>query len=519
MPAISITMDFPFLPDHNDLIKVRYDKIDAMRNEGRLPYPNQFDQKHLAADLLANQESLMESGETATVMGRVGPVRRFGKAAFFHVTDRSGKIQVFINKKALPEDDFSVYKNFLDGGDIVGVSGTLFQTKTGETTIEAASFQLLTKAARPLPEKWHGFKDVELRYRQRYVDLIANPDVAEIFRSRSKIVSAMRRFLDSEDFMEVETPMMHPVYGGAAARPFITHHNTLDMELYMRIAPELYLKRLVVGGLTRVYEINRNFRNEGVSTQHNPEFTMLELYSGGWNADDMMNFVEQIIRETARGALGKTTVNAGGAEGQEVDLEQPFPRIPMTKAVSDHFGAEITWDTTLDEIRGKIGSAELPETVKTAEQAIVFLFEEFCEDALVRPTYITEFPKSISPLAKCKEDRPDVADRFELYVNGMELANGFSELNDPVDQYERFRDQVLAKEAGDDEAMSVIDEDYVRALEHGLPPTAGLGIGIDRLVMWFTNSASIRDVILFPLLKPHAVTAADAPGEEVHESS
>lgn len=507
--------DFPFLPDHNDLIANRYDKAARLRESGHNPYVAQFEAPHRSAQLLANSEALIESGESVAVLGRVMTIRSFGKAAFFHLQDAAGRIQVYVKKGVVAEEDFEVYKEFVDNGDIVGVTGRLFVTKTGEVTIEAATLKLCTKSVRQLPEKWHGFKDVELRYRQRYVDLIANPEVAQTFRTRSKAISSMRRFLDDCGFMEVETPMMQPLYGGASARPFQTHHNALDMPLYMRIAPELYLKRLVVGGLDRVYEINRNFRNEGVSTQHNPEFTMLELYAGGWNARDMMDFVEQIIRETVRPSTGEATLTI---RDQVVDLNEPFPRIKYVDAVRQFLGFEVDWGMPLEEVRRRAGSYHIDKEITNSDDAIIFLFEEYCEKELVRPTYIVEFPKSISPLAKSIEGRPEVADRFELYANGMEIANGYSELNDPREQHQRFREQVDRRKAGDAEAVGEIDEDYVRALEYGMMPTAGLGIGIDRLVMLITGSPSIRDVILFPLLKPLAqgapVSIEQAAAEE-----
>ncbi len=502
---------FPFLPDHNDLIQTRYEKVNALREAGINPYPARFDAKDVAEDIIKRGDELLESEEQVTVMGRVLVIRSFGKAAFFHVQDRSGKIQVYVKKGVTTDSGFEVYKKFLDGGDLVGVTGKLFKTKTGELTIEAADLVLCSKAVRQLPEKWHGMKDVELRYRQRYVDLIANPEVAEVFRSRSKIVSAMRRFLDDSGFMEVETPMMQAIYGGASARPFETYHNTLEMPLYMRIAPELFLKRLVVGGLDRIYEINRNFRNEGISTQHNPEFTMLELYAGGWNCSLMIDFVEEILRETTKLAFGTTKITVG--EDEEIDLADPMPRLKMLDCVCEKVGAELDWKMTRDEVASKVDH-HIPEEITAGDEAIVHLFEELCEDDLVRPTFIIEFPKSVSPLSKSVEGRPEVADRFELYANRMEMANGYSELNDPREQYERFADQVKRHGGGDLEAAAEVDEDYVRALEYGMVPTAGLGIGIDRLVMMLTRSASIRDVIPFPLMRTVKKTEATVEAEE-----
>jgi lysyl-tRNA synthetase class 2 len=505
--------EYPFLPDHNDLIRQRYDKVVALREAGIDPYPSTFVATHLSEDLLAKADALEASAETVTALGRVITIRSFGKAAFFHLRDRSGQIQVYIRKGTVADADHDLFKNFVDNGDLVGVTGRIFRTKTGEISIEAATLKLCTKAVRQLPEKWHGFKDVELRYRQRYVDLIANPEVADVFRKRSKILSSMRRFLDDSGFMEVETPMMQPLYGGASARPFSTHHNALDMPLFLRIAPELYLKRLVVGGLDRVYEINRNFRNEGVSTQHNPEFTMLELYAGGWNASLMMDFVEAIFRETAIGGLGKSVFTV---QGQEVDLNERMPRVRYVDAVSKKIGHEVNWETPVADIRrlseNLIG---IPTDIATSDAAIIFLFEELCEKDFIRPTFICEFPKSVSPLSKSLVGQAEVADRFELYANGMELANGYSELNDPREQFERFKEQVDRRKGGDLEAVGQIDEDYVRALEYGMVPTAGLGIGIDRMTMLLTGAASIRDVILFPLMKPRA----EADGHDAAETS
>ncbi len=505
------TPNFPFLPDHNDLIANRYQKAEALRAAGINPYPADYDVDHLAAEVLAKKDELIASGAQVSVLGRAFTIRAFGKAAFFHLRDRSGQIQVYLKQGVLSDGDFKLYKEFLDAGDLVGVKGRVFTTKTGETTIEAATFSILTKSVRQLPEKWQGLTDVEIRYRQRYLDMIANPDVVEVFRSRSRIVSAMRRFLDASGFMEVETPMMQPLYGGANARPFMTHHNALDMPLYMRIAPELYLKRLVVGGLHRVYEINRNFRNEGISTRHNPEFTMLELYAAGWNARNMMSFVEEIVRESARGGMGRTEFTISG---EQVDFAKPFARVRMTDVVRNVLGFDIDWDLPFEEARRRVGTLGIPSTVQTTDALVIFLFEEHCEKTLVQPTFIIEFPKSVSPLAKSVEGRAEVADRFELYANGVEIANGYSELNDPREQYQRFEEQLQRRERGDLEAVGQIDEDYVRALEYGMPPTAGLGIGIDRLVMLMTGAQSIRDVILFPLMRPMAAEQVAAQEDD-----
>jgi len=510
------TPEFPFLEDHAEVQRVRYEKVAAMRENNQNPYPAQFQAKDLAADVLTREDELIDQADkSVTLMGRVINVRLFGKAAFFHILDRTGKIQAYISKKEISEDEFTTFKKYMDNGDIVGITGMLFKTKTGETTVMVSEFHLLTKSTRPLPEKWGGLKDVEIRYRQRYADLIMNEEVMKTFQTRSKMIGAMRSWLNEQDFLEVETPMMQALYGGASARPFITHHNTLDMDLYMRIAPELYLKRLVVGGMHRVYEINRNFRNEGISVQHNPEFTMLELYAAGWDCTDMMDFVELIIGETIRLATGTSVVTIGD---KEVDLgKRPWPRLSIIDALNKYCNVEMNWDMDLAAVKSAAGDLHIPDEIKTGLDAIIHLFEENVEEHLIEPTYITEFPKAVSPLAKAKDDDPNVTDRFELYINKMELANGFSELNDPAEQYARFAEQVERKKAGDPEAVGLIDEDYVRALEYGLPPTAGLGIGIDRLVMIATNSASIRDVILFPLMKPKKEVSEEESESEASE--
>lgn len=513
--AVPTMPDFPFLPDHNRLIEERYQKVDALRAAGIDPYPVEVPSGDLAADVLARSEELIASQHHVTLLGRVMNIRAFGKAAFFPLRDRSGSVQVYVKKDETSEEGFRIYKEFLDGGDIVSVRGPVFITKTGEVTVLAKELVLASKAVRQLPEKWHGLSDVEARYRMRYVDLIANPEVAEVFRKRSRIISSLRRQLDDLGFMEVETPMLQTQYGGAAARPFSTHHNALDIELFMRIAPELYLKRLVVGGLDRVYEINRNFRNEGISTKHNPEFTMLELYAGGWHARDMMDFCERVIRDTAIAVTGSAVVV--NAAGVEVDFGKPFERVSILAAVERTMGAKLDWKMSLAEVKGACPGVGFPNECQEGADAIMFLVDEFVEQTLVQPTFLIEFPKSISPLSKSIPGRPEVADRFELYMNTMEHANGFSELNDPGEQYARFAAQAERRKLGDEEAVGRIDEDYVRALEHGMCPTAGIGIGIDRLVMSMTASSSIRDVILFPLMKP-ITEQEEAPSENQTQS-
>ncbi|MGF1572579.1 MAG: lysine--tRNA ligase [Sumerlaeia bacterium] len=492
---------FPFLSDHNDFQRVRYEKADELRAKGINPYPAFFNPSHLSTDILLNPDDFVgKADEVVTLMGRVMTIRRFGKGGFFHLQDRRGQIQIYISMKDISEESFEVYKSQLDIGDIVGITGTVFLTKTGEVTVQASEFKMLTKTTRPLPEKWHGLTDIEARYRQRYTDLIMNRDVLDTFRKRSNIIGSMRSFLNEQDFLEVETPMMQPLYGGANARPFTTHLNALDMDLYLRIAPELYLKRLVVGGMHRVYEINRNFRNEGISVHHNPEFTMLELYCAGWNCSLMMNFVEELMSETLRLATGSTEIQLGE---QTFDLaKRPWARISILGALEKYCNLSLDWSMDLPTVKSIATEFGIPGTITTGLDAIIYLFEENCEQYLIEPTFITEFPKAISPLAKGMDDNPEITDRFELYIKKMELANGFSELNDPKEQYARLAEQVERRKGGDMEAVGIIDEDFVRSLEVGLPPTAGLGVGIDRFVMVATNSTSIRDVILFPLMKP-----------------
>jgi lysyl-tRNA synthetase class 2 len=465
-----------------EIYDARRAKADKLRERGINPYRNGYKvgddiAKVVAAQGKKSAEELEAEKPRASIAGRIVAERSFGKAAFLKLRDRTGELQAYVKKDVLGEALFGTYK-LCDVGDHVAVTGPVFRTKTGELSVHAETFEVLTKALRPLPEKWHGLSDVEIRYRQRYLDLIANAEVRETFKKRSKLVRAIRTFLDERDYLEVETPMMHPLVSGAAARPFETHHNTLDIDLYLRIAPELYLKRLVVGGFERVYEINRNFRNEGISTQHNPEFTMLEFYQAHATYEDLMALTEELFRTVATEVTGAAKV---AYQGQELDFGQPFRRVTMADAVR-----EAAPDAKVDGLEGK---------------ALAELFEAHAEAKLVQPTFVTQFPTSISPLARRNDTDPRFTDRFELYVAGREIANGFSELNDPVDQEGRFRDQLVKKQGGDQETMDY-DADYIRALEQGLPPTAGEGIGIDRLAMLLTDSASIRDVILFPLLKP-----------------
>ena len=491
--------------DENQIVAERRGKLARLRESGQA-FPNDFRRRDLAADLHAThgsktkEELEAEKPGPFAVAGRMLLKRVMGKASFATLQDMSGRIQLYINNDGTGAEAHEAFKHW-DLGDIVGAEGTLFRTKTGELTLQAAKMRLLSKSLRPLPEKFHGLTDMESRYRQRYVDLIVNPESREVFIKRSRLVQAIREFFVARGYLEVETPMMHAIPGGAAARPFKTHHNALDMELFLRIAPELYLKRLTVGGLEKVFEINRNFRNEGISTRHNPEFTMLEFYEAYQDYHYLMDLTEELLRECAQKVCGTTTV---AYQGQSIDLGRKFDRLTMAEAI-----AKYNADHAIENL-GKPGYLRTALRTKHPDVKVydadglgllqLKLFEATTEDKLVQPTFIVAHPTDVSPLARANDANPAVTDRFELFVTGREMANGFSELNDPEDQAARFAAQARAKEAGDEEAM-YYDADYVRALEYGLPPTAGEGIGIDRLVMLFTDSPSIRDVILFPQLK------------------
>ncbi|MCL4244631.1 MAG: lysine--tRNA ligase [Candidatus Dadabacteria bacterium] len=484
----------------NEQYEQRKEKLNELRALGINPYANGYKPEHLAGELLAKYgdmtpEELEKLEDVFTLAGRVVALRDFGKSLFLHVADRTGRIQGYMKADVVGPDELKLFKKYVDLGDFIGVKGQLFKTKTGELTVNVSNFTFLTKTLHPLPEKWHGLKDVEMRYRQRYLDLISNADVKNIFLTRSRIISLMRRFLDERDFVEVETPILHPVAGGAAARPFRTHHNALDMDLYLRIAPELYLKRLVVGGIERVYEIGRTFRNEGVSTQHNPEFTMIEFYQAYATFEDLMDLTEELICSLAMDLKGSLVFKYGE---DTVDMSRPWKRINITAALEEKLGK----DTVSDDAKlfQKAASMGLdPKGIRG--KAIVEIFEALYEQSLVNPTFVYGFPLDVSPLARKNEADPEITDRFELYITGREIANAFSELNDPIDQRERFEGQLDLKSKGEEEVHEM-DEDYVTALEHGMPPTAGEGIGIDRLVMLFTDSPSIREVIFFPHLKP-----------------
>ena len=492
-------------PDENHLIAERRGKLAALRTQG-VAFPNDFRRADYAQDLQDayadaerwTGEALEVDGKRVALAGRMLAKRVMGKAAFAQIQDVSGRIQLFLQSTTLG-DSYDAFKGW-DVGDIVAATGTLMRTKTGELSVRVDTLRLLTKSLRPLPDKWHGLSDVEQRYRQRYVDLIVTPEAREVFVLRSRIIAAMRRWLDARRFLEVETPMMHYIVGGAAAKPFTTHHNALDLDLYLRVAPELYLKRLVVGGFERVYEINRNFRNEGVSTRHNPEFTMLELYEAYATYDEVMDLTEAMIRDIAQETLGKTALQW---DGSAIDLGPGFRRWKMEDAVRE-LNPQITTDDCRDRDALARHCDRLHIPVKPGYgwgKLLLEIFEKTVEDGLIQPTFITHYPVEVSPLARESDSDPGITDRFELFVGARELANGFSELNDPEDQAARFRAQVDAKAGGDEEAMHY-DEDYIRALEVGLPPTGGLGVGIDRLVMLFTDSPSIRDVLLFPYMRP-----------------
>ncbi len=491
--------------DENKLIAQRREKLNKIRERG-IAFPNDFRRNVVAGELHAEYgeksgEELEALGVRVRVAGRLMSRRIMGKASFAHIQDMSGRIQLFVQRDALAEGFYNErFKKEWDVGDIIGAEGVLFKTKTGELTIRCDDIQLLTKSLRPLPEKFHGLTDQEQRYRQRYLDLIMNESSRETFMIRTRIIQSMRNYLNAHGFLEVETPMMQTIPGGATARPFITHHKALDMQLFLRIAPELYLKRLVVGGMERVYEINRNFRNEGLSTRHNPEFTMLEFYQAYADYRDLMDLTEAMLRSLAEEIHGSTRLTY---QGEEYDFGKPFARLSVKGSIR-HFNPEITEAELSDLAQARKLAERLEIPLKESYglgKVQIEIFEKTVEHRLMNPTFITSYPTEVSPLARRNNEDPFVTDRFEFFVGGREIANGFSELNDAEDQAERFRKQVEEKEAGDDEAMH-FDADYVRALEHGMPPTAGEGIGIDRLVMLFTDSPSIRDVLLFPQMRP-----------------
>ena len=495
--------------DENQLIAERRDKLKALRARqqagGSVAFPNDYKPAHHAHDLHEQHdgktaEQLTAEGHVARVAGRMMLKRVMGKASFATLQDATGRIQIYITRDDVGEDVYNDFKHW-DLGDIIGAEGRLFKTRTGELSIHATQIRLLTKSLRPMPDKFHGVHDQEIKYRQRYIDLMTDENARKRFIARSKAVSGIRDFMVQHGFLEVETPMLHPIPGGANARPFVTHHNALDQEMYLRIAPELYLKRLIVGGFERVFEINRNFRNEGISVRHNPEFTMMEFYAAYWNYQDLMRFTEELVRDAAMKAVGTLLLTYGG---KTVDLSQPFERLTIREAIAKYTdaGSNVDDATWLTNVLKKLGFNEEKDKLSGRSLASlqVLYFEETVEEKLWQPTFICEHPVEISPLARASDTRPEVTERFELYITGREFGNGFSELNDAEDQAARFHAQVAAKDSGDDEAM-FFDHDFVRALEYGMPPTGGCGIGIDRLMMLLTDSPSIRDVILFPALR------------------
>ncbi|MCM3342256.1 lysine--tRNA ligase [Paenibacillus sp. MER TA 81-3] len=486
----------------SELLQIRRNKLDELRKLGIDPFGKKYNRTHSAKAVLdkyndMTKEELDEAGVEVSLAGRIMAKRGMGKASFAHIQDLTGRIQIYVRQDTVPEPKFEAF-SMLDLGDIIGVRGVIFKTKTGETTVKVLELEVLSKSLYPLPEKYHGLKDVELRYRQRYVDLIMNPEVQQTFIARSRIIQAMRRYLDSLGYLEVETPTLHTIAGGAAARPFITHHNALDMQLYMRIAIELHLKRLIVGGLEKVYEIGRVYRNEGISTRHNPEFTMIELYEAYADYEDIMNLTENMIAHIAQEVLGTTKIQY---QGHEVDLTPAWRRVTMVDAVKEATGVDFSVQMTDEEAQRLAKEHKVAvEPHFTFGHILNAFFEQFVEETLIQPTFVMGHPVEISPLAKKNDQDPRFTDRFELFIVAREHANAFTELNDPIDQRQRFEAQLEEREHGNDEAHDM-DDDFIRALEYGLPPTGGLGIGVDRLVMLLTNAPSIRDVLLFPHMR------------------
>lgn len=479
----------------SDQVLARHNKLAALQQSGNDPYAATFQPTHSAEEIVTAYDQY--EGQTVRIAGRLMLLRSQGRVSFGDLRDESGQIQLFVRVNQLGEDAYEQFKR-LDLGDIVGVSGTVMKTRKGEISIEVTECTLLSKALRPLPEKWHGLKDVELRYRRRYLDLITNPKSRQVFEARSQIMQAFRTYLADNGYIEVETPMLHPIAGGAAARPFTTHHNALDMELYLRIAPELYLKRLLVGGFNHVFEIGKNFRNEGVSTRHNPEFTMLEAYEAYGDYESMMKLTEELIAHVAEAVTGSTRIQF---QGEEIDLTPPWRRLTMLDAIEEYAGVSLhdVHDDAQAREAAKAAGLELSHSATYAD-VITILLDDLVEPQLIQPVFITQHPVEISPLAKRNPDNPRFTDRFEPYINGWEIGNGFTELNDPIDQRKRFESQVAMRDEGDDEAH-MMDEDFLLALEYAMPPAGGLGIGIDRVVMLLTDSPSIRDVLLFPHMR------------------
>lgn len=482
----------------NEQMQNRIDKMHRIEEAGWKPFGHRFLWTHHSADVNAQFDALAASEAEVKLAGRVMAIRGHGKTCFMDMQDKTGRIQLYVRKDVLGEENYALVK-MMDIGDTIGVTGSVFRTHMGEVSVKVHAMEMLSKSLRPLPEKWHGLKDIETRYRQRYVDLIVNPEVRDTFVKRSQIIRSVREVLDSHGFLEVETPILNTIAGGAAARPFISYHNALDMQVYMRIAPELYLKRLIVGGMDRVYELGRVFRNEGIDNRHNPEFTSVEIYQAFADYRDMMDLTEEVVVKTAMNVLGTTKITY---EGTEIELASPWKRISMIDAVKEYTGKDFTDVTDIEEARAMAKELKVAvEPTFGVGKIINACFEEYVEDKLIQPIFITGHPKEISPLAKSNPDNPEITDRFEAYIYGREICNGFTELNDPLDQRERFMKQVEERANGDEEA-NMMDEDFVNALEYGLPPTGGLGIGIDRLVMFLTNSSTIRDVLFFPTMKP-----------------
>lgn len=483
--------------DLSEILKVRRAKLKDLQEKSNDPFKIvKYDVIHSTKHILDNFESL--EGQNTSVAGRLMSKRGMGKAGFCDLQDRDGKIQLYVRKDEVGDESYELFKKY-DIGDIVGVKGEIFKTHKGEISIKVKEITLLSKSLQPLPEKWHGLKDTDLRYRQRYVDLIVNPEVKNTFILRSKIIKSIRKFLDDRGFIEVDTPLLNTIPGGATARPFITHHNTLDIDMYLRIAPELYLKRLIVGGMEKVYEMGRMFRNEGMSVKHNPEFTLMEVYEAYNDYKGMMELTESLISTVAQETLGTTKIVY---QGQEVDLTPPFRRLSMIDAVREYAGVDFNDIKTDEEAKAvaKEKKLHLKDGMKRGD-ILSLMFEEFAESNLIQPTFIYDYPVEVSPLTKRKPECPELTERFEVFITGREMGNAYSELNDPIDQKERFVKQVEKRELGDDEA-NMMDEDYVTALEYGMPPTGGLGIGVDRLIILLTDSASIRDILLFPTMKP-----------------
>jgi len=491
------------MEQESDLVLHRKEKLKKLRERNIDPYPYGFRKTHLSSEITEDFSKLEAEGKEVRIAGRIVALRPHGKTLFAHLKDGAGKIQIYVKKDEVGEEKFQLLDLF-DIGDFLGVTGKVFKTRTGEITVRATDFQILCKSLRPLPEKWHGLQDKELRYRQRYVDLIVNDEVKKIFLLRTELIKALREFLDNLGFVEVETPSLQPLYGGAFARPFVTHHNALDIDLYLRIADELYLKRLIVGGFEKVYEVCKVFRNEGMDRNHNPEFTMLELYQAYADYNDIMELYEKLLNHAATKVLGASGFEF---EGNQIDLTPPWRRLPMMDAIREHAGVDLAGKTE-DEIRKAAEGLEVKENLNRPKGKLIeAIFETRVQPKLIQPTFITDFPVEMSPLAKHHREKEGLTERFELFIGGCEMGNAFSELNDPLDQRERFRQQAELAKRGDEEAQ-VLDEDFIRALEYGMPPTGGLGFGVDRLVMVLSNTHSIREVIFFPQMRPEEQSQA-----------